>query len=120
MAAGISPALKEVHLHLLPEDCSMQARRPSSTSAATVAAFRLRLFLRCSWAFACIRQVVNTILYNRQNLAKRGSYGARPPPLAAKIIERSSIPAAVVLGSKVENLRKGALGGHNGTEITQG
>jgi uridylate kinase len=42
------------------------------------------------------------------------------PPLAAKIIERSSIPAAVVLGSKVENLRKGALGGHNGTEITQG
>jgi hypothetical protein len=74
----------------------MQARRPSSTSAATVAAFRLRLFLRCSWAFACTRQVVNTILYNRQNLAKRGSYGARPPPGGqdhrAQLHTRSSRP----------------------------
>ena len=45
--------------------------------------------------------------------------GSRSPidPLAAKIIERSSIPTAVVLGSKIENLRKGALGGHQGTEI---
>ena len=48
--------------------------------------------------------------------------GSRSPvdPLAAKIIERSSIPSAVVLGSIVENLRKGALGGHSGTEITHG
>lgn len=46
--------------------------------------------------------------------------GSRSPvdPLAAKIIERSSIPSAVVLGSVVENLRKGAFGGHSGTEIT--
>jgi len=45
--------------------------------------------------------------------------GSRSPvdPLAAKIIERSAIPTAVVLGSKIENLRKGALGGHTGTEI---
>ena len=45
--------------------------------------------------------------------------GSRSPvdPLAAKIIERSSIPTAIVLGSKIENLRKGALGGHTGTEI---
>jgi uridylate kinase len=45
--------------------------------------------------------------------------GSRSPvdPLAAKIIERSCIPAAIVLGSKIENLRKGALGGHTGTEI---
>ena len=48
--------------------------------------------------------------------------GSRSPidPLAAKIIERSSIPTAVVLGSKIENLRKGALGGHQGTEIKPG
>jgi len=48
--------------------------------------------------------------------------GSRSPvdPLAAKIIERSSIPSAVVLGSIVENLKKGALGGHSGTEITHG
>jgi uridylate kinase len=48
--------------------------------------------------------------------------GSRSPvdPLAAKIIERSSIPSAVVLGSIVENLRKGALGGHSGTEIRHG
>jgi uridylate kinase len=48
--------------------------------------------------------------------------GSKSPvdPLAAKIIERSSIPAAVVLGSIVENLKKGALGGHSGTEITHG
>ena len=46
--------------------------------------------------------------------------GSRSPvdPLAAKIIERSSIPTAIVLGSKIENLRKGALGGHTGTEIS--
>jgi uridylate kinase len=45
--------------------------------------------------------------------------GSRSPvdPLAAKIIERSQIPTAIVLGSKIENLRKGALGGHTGTEI---
>jgi uridylate kinase len=48
--------------------------------------------------------------------------GSRSPvdPLAAKIIERSSIPAAVVLGSIVENLLKGAMGGHSGTEIMHG
>ncbi len=45
--------------------------------------------------------------------------GSRSPvdPLAAKIIERSSIPTAVVLGSEIENLKLGALGGHSGTEI---
>jgi uridylate kinase len=47
--------------------------------------------------------------------------GSRSPvdPLAAKIMERSSIPTSIVLGSKIENLRKGALGGHTGTEIRQ-
>jgi uridylate kinase len=47
--------------------------------------------------------------------------GSRSPvdPLAAKMIERSSIPTAIVLGSKIENLRKCALGGHTGTEIRQ-
>ncbi len=47
--------------------------------------------------------------------------GSRSPidPLAAKIIERSSIPTAVVHGKIIENLRKGALGGHEGTEIRQ-
>jgi uridylate kinase len=46
--------------------------------------------------------------------------GSRSPvdPLAAKIIERSAIPTAIVLGSHIENLRKGALGGHTGTEIS--
>lgn len=45
--------------------------------------------------------------------------GSRSPvdPLAAKIIERSSIPTTVVLGSEIENLKLGALGGHSGTEI---
>jgi uridylate kinase len=45
--------------------------------------------------------------------------GSRSPidPLAAKIIERSSIPTAVVLGSKIENLKKGISGEHDGTEI---
>lgn len=45
--------------------------------------------------------------------------GSRSPidPLAAKIIERSSIPTAVVLGSKIENLKKGISGDHDGTEI---
>jgi uridylate kinase len=45
--------------------------------------------------------------------------GSRSPvdPLAAKIIERSSIPTAIVLGSRIENLKRGALGGHTGTEI---
>jgi uridylate kinase len=45
--------------------------------------------------------------------------GSRSPvdPLAAKIIERSSIPTVVVLGSQIENIKKGALGGHDGTEI---
>ncbi|HUI40194.1 MAG TPA: UMP kinase [Methanothrix sp.] len=47
--------------------------------------------------------------------------GSRSPvdPLAAKIIERSGIATAVVLGSKIENLKLGALGGHSGTEIRQ-
>ncbi len=46
--------------------------------------------------------------------------GSRSPvdPLAAKIIERSRIPTAIVLGSRIENLKKGALGGHTGTEIS--
>ncbi len=45
--------------------------------------------------------------------------GSRSPidPLAAKIIERSSIPTAVVDGKNLDNLKKGALGGHDGTEI---
>jgi uridylate kinase len=45
--------------------------------------------------------------------------GSRSPidPLAAKIIERSSIPTAVVLGSIIENLKKGISGEHDGTEI---
>ena len=45
--------------------------------------------------------------------------GSRSPidPLAAKIIERSAIPTSIVLGSNIENLKKGALGGHTGTEI---
>ncbi len=45
--------------------------------------------------------------------------GSRSPvdPLAAKIIERSSIPTSIVLGGKIENLKKGAMGGHTGTEI---
>jgi len=45
--------------------------------------------------------------------------GSRSPvdPLAAKIIERSLIPTTIVLGSDIENLKKGALGGHTGTEI---
>ncbi len=47
--------------------------------------------------------------------------GSRSPidPLAAKIIERSSIPTAVVLGSKIENLKKGISKEHDGTEIGQ-
>ena len=45
--------------------------------------------------------------------------GSRSPidPLAAKIIERSSIPTAVVHGKDIANLKKGALGVHQGTEI---
>jgi len=45
--------------------------------------------------------------------------GSRSPidPLAAKIIERSRIPTAVVLGKNLDNLKRGALGGHDGTEI---
>jgi uridylate kinase len=45
--------------------------------------------------------------------------GSRSPidPLAAKIIERSSIPTAVVLGSRIENLKKGISKEHDGTEI---
>ena len=48
------------------------------------------------------------------------SAGSRSPvdPLAAKILERSRIPAAVVYGGEVENLRRGAEGGHSGTEIS--
>jgi uridylate kinase len=47
--------------------------------------------------------------------------GSRSPidPLAAKIIERSRIPTAVVLGKNLDNLKRGALGGHDGTEIRQ-
>lgn len=45
--------------------------------------------------------------------------GSRSPidPLAAKIIQRSLIPTSVVLGKNLENLKRGALGGHDGTEI---
>jgi uridylate kinase len=45
--------------------------------------------------------------------------GSRSPvdPVAAKIIERSGIPTAVVYGREVPNLKKGALGDHDGTEI---
>jgi uridylate kinase len=48
--------------------------------------------------------------------------GSRSPidPLAAKIIERSSIPTTVVLGKDLDNLKRGALGGHDGTEIRTG
>ena len=44
--------------------------------------------------------------------------GSRSPvdPLAAKIV-RELHATSIVLGSKLENLRKGALGGHTGTEI---
>jgi uridylate kinase len=47
------------------------------------------------------------------------SAGSRSPidPLAAKIIERSHIPTAVVLGRDISNLKKGADGAHEGTEI---
>jgi uridylate kinase len=47
--------------------------------------------------------------------------GSRSPidPIAAKIIERSRISTVVVNGKDTENLKKGALGGHNGTEIKQ-
>jgi len=46
--------------------------------------------------------------------------GSRSPidPLAAKIIQRSSIPTAVVDGWNVENLKKGITGAHQGTEIS--
>jgi uridylate kinase len=48
------------------------------------------------------------------------SAGSRSPvdPLAAKIIERSSIPTVVVHGGDVGNLKKAAEGGHSGTEIS--
>lgn len=46
--------------------------------------------------------------------------GSRSPvdPLAAKIIERSSIPTAIVHGRDIENLKKGITGAHQGTEIS--
>jgi uridylate kinase len=46
--------------------------------------------------------------------------GSRSPvdPLAAKIIERSRIPTAVVLGSDLSNLKKGMSSAHKGTEIS--
>ena len=47
---------------------------------------------------------------------KAGSKSAIDP-LAAKIIERSSIPTAVVNGKDIENLKRGAIGTHQGTEI---
>jgi uridylate kinase len=45
--------------------------------------------------------------------------GSRSPvdPLAAKIIERSCIPTAIVHGKDIENLKRGAIGTHEGTEI---
>lgn len=56
----------------------------------------------------------------RLSMETRLSAGSRSPvdPLAAKIIERSSIPTAVVWGADVENLKRGAEGGHSGTEIS--
>ncbi|HOT06156.1 MAG: Uridylate kinase [Methanosaeta sp. PtaB.Bin039] len=47
---------------------------------------------------------------------KAGSKSAIDP-LAAKIIERSSIPTAIVNGSDIANLRKAIFGDHQGTEI---
>lgn len=46
--------------------------------------------------------------------------GSRSPvdPMAAKIIERSSIPTAIVHGRDIENLKKGITGAHRGTEIS--
>ena len=46
--------------------------------------------------------------------------GSRSPvdPLAAKIIERSSIFTVVVHGADPKNLKRGAEGGHSGTEIS--
>ena len=46
--------------------------------------------------------------------------GSRSPvdPLAAKIIERSGIPTAVVYGGDIANLKKGVEGGHTGTEVS--
>lgn len=47
--------------------------------------------------------------------------GSRSPvdPLAAKIIERSSIPTAVVLGRDISNLKKALSPSHGGTEISK-
>jgi uridylate kinase len=47
---------------------------------------------------------------------KAGSKSAIDP-LAAKIIERSSISTAVVNGRDIANLKKGMTGAHRGTEI---
>lgn len=47
---------------------------------------------------------------------KAGSKSAIDP-LAAKIIERSSIPTAIVNGRDIANLRKGMTSNHQGTEI---
>ena len=46
--------------------------------------------------------------------------GSRSPvdPLAAKIIERSKIFTVVVHGADAKNLKRGAEGGHTGTEIS--
>jgi len=46
--------------------------------------------------------------------------GSRSPidALAAKIIERSGIPTAVVYGGDIKNLKKGVEGGHTGTEVS--
>lgn len=56
----------------------------------------------------------------RLSMETRLSAGSRSPvdPLAAKIIERSSIPTVVVHGGDAENLKRGAEGGHSGTEIS--
>jgi uridylate kinase len=56
----------------------------------------------------------------RLSMETRLSAGSRSPvdPLAAKIIERSSIPTAVVYGGDVENLKRAAEGSHTGTEIS--
>ena len=56
----------------------------------------------------------------RMAMATEMKAGSRSPvdPLAAKIIERSSIPTAIVHGKDIENLKKGITGAHRGTEIS--
>jgi len=56
----------------------------------------------------------------RMAMATEMKAGSRSPvdPLAAKIIERSSIPTAIVHGKDIENLKKGITDAHRGTEIS--